>query len=62
MMKDIQIPGNPPGRVSFRNLLQEEHGMRATNQFYPAESVTKHCLLGSEEMGRRLVHKHEPRG
>lgn len=22
----------------------------------------EHCLLGSEEMGRRLVHKHKPRG
>jgi len=28
MMKDNQIPDNPPGRLLFRNLFQEKQGMR----------------------------------
>lgn len=46
MMKDNQIPDNPPGRLLFRNLFQEEQGMREKNQFYPSESVIQNCLLG----------------
>lgn len=39
MMKDIQIPDNPPGRLVFRDLFQEEQGMREKNPFYSSESV-----------------------
>lgn len=39
MMKDIQIPDKPPGRLVFRDLFQEEQGMREKNPFYPSESV-----------------------
>lgn len=28
MMKDIQVPDNPPGRLLCRKLFQEEQGMR----------------------------------
>lgn len=28
MMKDIQMPDKPPGRVLLRSLFQEEQGMR----------------------------------
>lgn len=32
MMKDIQIPDNPPRRLLFRNLFQEEQRMREKNK------------------------------
>lgn len=40
MMKDIQVPDNPPGRLLFRNLFHEEQGMGEKNQFYPSVSNT----------------------
>lgn len=33
MMKDIQVPDNPPGRLLCRKLFQEEQGMREEKKF-----------------------------
>lgn len=33
MMKDIQMPDKPPGKVLLRGLFQEEQGMREKNLF-----------------------------
>lgn len=34
MMKDNQIADNPPGRLLFRNLFQEEQGMREKKKIH----------------------------
>lgn len=40
MMKDIQVPDNPPGRLLCRKLFQEEQGMREEKKsVYPSESI-----------------------
>lgn len=53
MIKDIQIRDNPPGRLLFRHLFQEEQGMREKNQFYPSVSGIS-CLLGKRKMWKTV--------
>lgn len=56
MMKNIKVPDNPPGRLLFRNLFQEEQGMRDKNQFYPSRvSDIKLPIWVKEKCERLLV-------
>ena len=63
IMKDIQVPDNPPGRLLFRNLFHEEQGTRGEKSVLSIRvSNTTLPIRVKGKCKDDSYTQHEPRG